>query len=495
MAQTDKHTLIKKEGQIFTPDYLVDNILNFAGYADQDILKKHIIDNSCGTGAFLSKIVDRYCSAALKCGYSIPQLKSELETFIHGIEIEQQAFKSLTPNLNAVAAQYGINGVKWDIYNSDALTITKFNHQMDFVVGNPPYVRVHNLNDNYNSVKSFSFADGGMTDLYLVFYELGLRMLTSNGILCYITPSSWLSSLAGNNLRNYIRNNKTLVGLIDLAHFQPFNATSYTLIALFKNGVKTNHISYYKYDATILDKSFVCNLSISDMDILGNFFLSTPNILSEVRKIKTYSTTKYASVKNGFATLADKIFIGNVPEVSITIPIIKASTGKWYRGLFPYNKNGNPIPTTLLFSNPDIKNYFETHKASLTKGKSDIKDWMYYGRSQALKDVNKNKYSINCIIKDKNSIKLNFVPAGCGVYSGLYILTDAPEYLLRDILISDDFIKYVKSLKNYKSGGYYTFKSKDLEQYINYRLNHYEHIQNHISANKSRVPKSYIELV
>lgn len=494
MKKADKHILIKTDGQVFTPDYLVDNILDFAGYTGKNLLKKHIIDNSCGTGAFLSKIIDRYCSSAIKSGYSHSQLKSELETFIHGIEIEPLAYNQLIPNLNVVAERYGITDVQWDMYHGDALSITKFDHQMDFVIGNPPYVRVHNLNDNYHSVKSFSFADGGMTDLYLVFYELGLRMLREYGKLCYITPSSWLSSLAGCNLRKYIRENKTLIGVIDLAHYQPFDTTSYTLIALFQNGIKTDTIAYYKYDENALDKSFICNLNISDIDILGDFFLSTPNILSEVRKIKTSELKQYAVVKNGFATLADKIFIGDVPEVNITIPIIKASTGKWYRGLFPYNKNGNPIPESVLFSDPTVKNYFESYKPFLTKGKSDLKTWMYYGRSQALKDVYKNKYAINSIIKDKESIKLNFVPAGCGIYSGLYILTDMPESLLRDIIISDDFIKYISSLKNYKSGGYYTFKSKDLEQYINYKFNHYEHIPTYISTNKPRVSKSHIKL-
>jgi len=34
-----------------------------------------------------------------------------------------------------------------------------------------------------------------------VFFELGLRMLSAGGRLCYITPSSWLNSLAGENMR------------------------------------------------------------------------------------------------------------------------------------------------------------------------------------------------------------------------------------------------------------------------------------------------------
>ena len=56
----------KRLGQIFTPQYLVEDILDFAGYSNSDnILGKHVIDNSCGDGAFLSEIVHRYCTGQL----------------------------------------------------------------------------------------------------------------------------------------------------------------------------------------------------------------------------------------------------------------------------------------------------------------------------------------------------------------------------------------------------------------------------------------------
>ena len=55
---------IKHSGQVFTPDYLVADILDFCGYVESPrILGKHIIDNSCGEGAFLCEIVGRYCRA------------------------------------------------------------------------------------------------------------------------------------------------------------------------------------------------------------------------------------------------------------------------------------------------------------------------------------------------------------------------------------------------------------------------------------------------
>ena len=67
-------------------------------------------------------------------------------------------------------------------------------------------------------------------------------------------------------------------------------------------------------------------------------------------------------------------------------------------------------------------------------------------------------------------MKIEKVDSGKCIYSGLYILGDVSIERIREILINDDFVDYVKALKKYKSGGYYTFSSKDLEQYLNYAI-------------------------
>lgn len=151
---------------------------------------------------------------------------------------------------------------------------------MDFVVGNPPYVRVHNLEEGYDEVKSFRFAEGGMTDLYLAFYELGLRMINGTGKLCYITPSSWLSSVAATNMRKYVMQHRTLAGLIDLGHQQVFeNVTAYTMIALFDARAPGRRVEYYTYSAAVQDKVYVDTITYGEM--------STAIVSTSLRK-RTY---------------------------------------------------------------------------------------------------------------------------------------------------------------------------------------------------------------
>lgn len=463
---------VKQHGRVYTPDYLVKVILDFGGYDKPNILKKHVIDNSCGDGAFLTEIVRRYCASFLTQKLDLSKLKHELETYIHGIELDAVECDKCILNLNKVVEEYGISKVKWDITNADTLTVDRFNAKMDYVVGNPPYVRVHNLEESYEIVKKFKFAEGGMTDLFIVFFEIGFNMLAKGGLMCLITPSSWLSSLAGTHLRQHIRTHQNLSGVIDLEHFQPFEATTYTFISRFSKSKKNSQIDYYTFDGEKLKAKFQEKLSYSDIQIGKNFFFSKKTHLSLLNNIKTTYGYPYVSVKNGFATLADKVFIGDFDFTEGTIDILKASTGKWSKCIYPYDKNGKPLPLKDFMNNTEAYNHLLSHQDKLSKSRDieDDKFWYLFGRTQALKDVSKVKYAINTLIKDKGSIKLECVPQGAGIYSGLYILTDIEFETIKQLVYSEDFINYVKLLKNYKSGGYYTFASKDLEQYLNYKL-------------------------
>lgn len=465
---------VKQTGQVFTPHYLVCNILDTAGYLGKSILQKHTIDNSCGNGAFLSEIASRYCEEFLSGNADKELLKMELQSYIHGIEIDEVALKSCMFNLDNVAYKYGITNVDWDIVNDDALKVSKFNGKMDYVIGNPPYVRVHNLENQYDEVKKYKFAGSGMTDLFLVFFEIGLNMLNAGGKLCYITPSSWLSSVAGEQLRHYIFFNRNLLELIDLEHYQAFEgATTYTLISLFEKGVKNDEFIYSHYNESLRQKEEIARLKFEEAFIDNCIYLADKRALQMLKDIKKGVIGKYASVKNGFATLADNVFIkDDFPFEQFIIPVIKASTGKWLKAFYPYDKQGKPYSRNKIFANKEVEDYLNENKIALLKRKSEKSnpEWYLYGRTQALKDVCTDKYSINTCIKDINSIKLNKVPAGCGLYSGLYIITNIQEHILRSIIECEDFIEYVSMLKKYKSGGYYTFSSKDLELYINYKI-------------------------
>ena len=482
-----------KDGRIWTPANIVRLMLDFGGYDGVGVLRKHVIDNSCGNGAFLSQIVARYCEAYFKrFPGDVEGCQQELETYIHGIEINSDDCAECRERLDALAYSFGIeDGVKWDIECGDTLTVNQFDGKMDYVFGNPPYIRVHNLNDRYSAIKNFDFASQGMTDIYLVFYEIGFKMLADRGTMCLITPSSWFGSVAGRKLRTYIRTTKMLSDVIDLEQNKVFNATTWTAIGKFQKGVEYNTVGYYTYSERkygLSEAVFNERLSYEDFDIKGNFHFADKKSCGLIRKIAEFEcdNTKAVKVRNGLSTQADEVFISNGSPLQITwgyLPIYKASNGIPKRIIFPYDAWMQPIPFSEFERLDNERNggklsqhllqYKDLLASRQPEGKRD-EFWHTYGRTQGLNDVPLRKIAVNNLFKDKESIKIQkLVPYFC-VYSGYYItasnLTDEDEEKIQNILQTDEFINYVKALKHYKNGGFYYIRAKEMEEYINYKL-------------------------
>lgn len=488
--------------QVFTPLWMVELMLDKLQYSGNRVLQKHIIDNSCGDGAFLTEIVDRYCKSYIEqCKNNYHTiLKFELETYIHGIELDTISYKDTITNLDGVALKYGITNIIWDIRNADALTVDDFNGKMDYVVGNPPYCNVHDFGDRYNDIKKFKFADKGMTDLYLVFFEIGINMLNDKGVLLYITPSSWTSSIAGKSFRKYLIDTDKLSDVITLGHEKVFKeATTFTMITEIRNDVDkdkkhSEFVTLYKYNSDNVEYDYVAARPLSLFTIGGNFYFSDNfESLKLLKEIEKHDFTDNIKVKNGFATLNDKLFVINedIEEtdprfgVKDIIPVVKASTGetdKWM--VFPYDKHNNMKPFEFDELSDVTREYLLKRAKQLhmdEDGKMKGKWWLY-GRSQAIKDYFKyGRYAINNLIRTWKDIKINPLFHTYGVYSGFYIFLEENiiDYLeWTEWLMSDEFVNYVKTIGKYKNGGYYTFSSKDLQNYLNYKLNLYKNKEN-----------------
>ena len=462
----------KQNGVVYTPEYVVKDILDMVGYSDINIFKKHIIDNSCGNGAFLKEIVRRYCECAKKSKLTPQEVKNDLETYIHGIELDPLEVQACKDNLDEITKEYNIFNVKWDILCENALLNTSYYDLMDFVVGNPPYVRVHNLNDS-KQIKQFVFSQSGMTDLFITFFEIGLKMLNSHGILGYITPSSWFTSVAGSIMRKNLVDSNLLDSIVDFRHVQLFDATTYSAITVLSKSKTTNSVKYFEYDEKKNTNKFIDILMLNDFYLKNNFYFSSKDKLRKLKEILLFTpmfSNCLIDVKNGFATLCDDFFIKDeFPFCDYVIPIIKASTGKRKKCIFPYDKSGKLIPISEMQSVTELYEYY-THNEDLLKNRNIDKhsSWWGFGRTQGVKDVYKNKYVINSLIKTIKDIKIHQCDPGVGIYSGLYILTELPLATIQDILCSQEFIDYISMLGKYKSGGYYTYSSKDLKQFLVY---------------------------
>lgn len=465
----------KENGRFYTPEYIVNNILDLSGYFGSAILKKHVMDNSCGDGAFLCQIVRRYCETAIEQGYNADKIKCFLSTFIHGIEIEKAEQEKCLANLSQVAAKFGVIDVNWDIVCGDALSINDYNGKMDFVLGNPPYVRIHNLGDTFEKIKKYSFAQNGMTDLFIVFFELGITMLNKKGVLGYITPSSYFNSVAGTYMRNYFTKQNLLKAVVDLKHYQAFSATTYTAITIIEKGKENCEVDYYGFNEKKRIPYYIETLTPDDYYINGNYYFAEKERLHILQKILFNIGKCDIFVKNGYATLCDDVFINDFPfESNYIIPVIKSSKGIKEKSFYPYDKRGQLIPEEVLCRDKKMYLYLVNNKEKL-KRRDNEKDadkyWYAFGRSQAINDTFKEKLAINSLLRSKEDFKFTRATAGTGVYGGLYIVSESiPMSEIIKVLKTDEFISYIVLLGKYKSGGYYTFSSRDVKAYLDYKF-------------------------
>lgn len=484
---------MKKDlGQVFTDKWIVDIILDFVDYKNKDILSKHILEPSFGDGAFLVEIVKRYINYAISEKWTNSQIKKGLETYIHGIEIDEKYYKECLVNLNELIKKYNIESVQWDLYNTDSLKVKQFLGKMDYVVGNPPYVRVHNLEQDTRDYlkENFKMCSNGMIDLYIGFYELGLNMLKEQGILGFVTPNSFMYNTSCSIFREYIREENLLSKLINFGSEKIFNASTYNAIVVLDKNHQKSIFEYYTYKNNKVD--FVDNLDLNNFKESLWCFDSNANIefVEEVTNGEDL-IGKIANVQYALATLRDKIYIsenikelddknllfnGHAIEKDLLRPIIKGST---YDGLeikakiiFPYKKDKENKwivieEEEMKVKYPNAYNYFVIHKEELLKRDIDsgYLAWYQFGRSQGLQNIDKCKLSVKTIIKiDSKIVKTYTIPDNVFVYSGIFITGDNLE-LIKETIESEKFYRYAIITGKDLRGGYKTISSKIIKRF------------------------------
>lgn len=460
---------IKKKGQVFTPDYIVAEMLDKIGFCQDNVFHKVILEPSFGDGQFLVAIITRIIQEGQKHNLSNLKILEIIKKNVIGFEIDKTFYDIAIEKIRRVLSTYkiGYHESFPNLHNGDTIELhSAYNNKVDLVIGNPPYVNTHNLN-NREIVKSFEFSKKGMSDLYITFFEMGLKMLRSDGKLCFITPNSYFNSVAGRIMREYIIDNHLLTYIKNFGHYQVFdNITTYCCITMLDKQNKKNEIIYEKKD---MSKN---QLKYSDFYINNLFCFEKSN---NFENIINYDGKKHCCVRNGCATLLDSFFINSeLSEMSkFAIPIIKASTNKKYKCFYPYDKTGKIISFDIIEkAEPVTAQYLLNNKELLIKRAIEKPEYWYaFGRTQAIADTYKTKYIVNTLYKDISDIRVDLCDVGCAVYSGLYILTDANIKIIRNILISQDYLDYVKTFGRYKNGGYYTITSKEIEKYLNYKIN------------------------
>ncbi len=89
----------------------------------------------------------------------------------------------------------------------------------DAVVGNPPYVRQEQLAPLKPYLQTaYAETYAGTADLYVYFYQQGLRLLREGGRLSYIVTNKWMKAGYGENLRGMFAEQSTIEQIVDFGH-------------------------------------------------------------------------------------------------------------------------------------------------------------------------------------------------------------------------------------------------------------------------------------
>lgn len=271
----------KKEGIYYTPQYIVDAIVNetvkpkIKGKSFEEICEVTIVDPACGSGSFLIRAYDALLAQAERSLERKPtyEERTRLLACIHGVDLDDRAVQVAKLNLALRMAERGKQLPRLDdqirhgnsLIHDPAIAGFRafrwidefpriFEHGgFDIVIGNPPYIRIQTLKSN--SAKQvewlntqYESAGHGNYDIYVLFVEQGLKILKEDGALGYILPHKFFNAKYGTGLRTLIAERKNLSKVIHFGDQQVFTgATTYTCL-LFLEKKPKRKLEFVKID-------------------------------------------------------------------------------------------------------------------------------------------------------------------------------------------------------------------------------------------------------
>lgn len=370
-----KPELIKAGGIYYTPEYIVDYILDNTlkrkldeDSPNKDLKQSKIIDFSCGSGVFLIKafkmLITYFENSNIDSKFlfkdslgnrrlTMAAKKSILIENIYGIDIDSQAIeivkmslyftmlenyseekspRPILPSLekNIICGNSIIDTTFFDGEDDiDIKTVEVINpfswkdHKLglfDVVVGNPPYLKIQHLEglypNNYQEYLKSNYAfPHSNFDLSIVFVEKGISILKPDALLGFIIPRTVLGAKYGEKFREIISDKKLLSKIVDFNDCQVFqNSTNYTCLLFLKNSknIDFDFLNVANIENDFLEKK---DLTYSNFDFkkLGSapWFFSSSDIQNDFLKFLDSKSTPLKELEN-----LEKIFVGLQPSVN-----------------------------------------------------------------------------------------------------------------------------------------------------------------------------------
>jgi type I restriction-modification system DNA methylase subunit len=497
--QTITKDIKEEKGIVYTPDFIIDYLIGKT-IDFNNIQAQKIIDPACGCGAFLLRIIDKYSQVNKKGVISF------VENQLYGIDIDGNHIKivELLINLKLVLIGEDYPKIKLNLETADALkndwsSLFSIKEKFDFIIGNPPYIKVQTMKEEYMNFLSQTFetTKSGGFNIFYAFIEKSMLMLDPKGKLGFIIPNNFLKIKSGKSLRVYIIKNHYLDTLIDFSHnmiFAPvmtYNAI--IILSKFKNSFFS-----YKFIPKINDVSKPLNnkkfSKINNNQLHEDqWILLDDDSMAKIKKIQSFPIKIGQFIKTGIATLKDALFIVKKTdnkfiasfgeslyeiEPELIRPLYKIPEIKSLENItnfrnhiiFPYKLiNGlyKPIPKTILENNyPKAFRYFLAIETELNKRSNShlIKPFYAYGRSQGLNNQGEKLMYAQFLGKPKfihNTDAESLFSNGFAIYENNKIELK----LLKKIIQSSIFEWYISKVSYSIDGGFYCYQKKYLKDF------------------------------
>ncbi len=390
-------------GEVFTRGWVVEMILDLCEYtSDRDLPSMVLVDPACGDGAFVLPVLDRLIESCQRSGRPVGDLLDSVRAF----DLQLPHVESLR-----IKVEERISGAGGDsdeaeriaaawVTHADFLRTSHEPESVDFVVGNPPYIRPEALPPALLAeYRSNCQTMGGRADIYIGFFEYGLRMLRPDGVLGFICADRWMRNEYGEGLRSLVASEFSIDVVIEMHDVDAFaeKVASYPAVTVIRKGEQGQPI-VVSTTAEFDDRAAVSvvewvadNKEVGEAENLpggievarlprwyegpASWPTGTPKRLQLLEHLEQRFSpieTPRTRISIGVATGADAIFVvkqADLVESERMIPLLMASditSGKVdWQGRFLVNPWAGPGKLVNLDAYPKLKAYFGTHQDAL----------------------------------------------------------------------------------------------------------------------------------
>ncbi len=234
--------VLEPKGAVFTRDWVVDLILDLAGYAETKNLADAIaVEPAAGEGAFLIRMARRLLTSCRNRKRPLEDCAASLIAYDLNdcsARAAQRAVSSALTEMGVcakTAEDLASGWIKTGDYLFESLNLPK----ADFVIGNPPYVRLEDIPEEAAHFYRRAYPTMiGRADLYVAFHEAGLRQLKDEGVCAFICADRWMLNQYGGELRRLITSSFSVDAVVEMHNADAFHddVSAYPAITVIRKG-------------------------------------------------------------------------------------------------------------------------------------------------------------------------------------------------------------------------------------------------------------------